>query len=314
MIFQRFITLSCLLGALLALPQTASAQSQPQLLENPDFAMDLSGWDNFSGRPAQWTARDATDNPESGSAQVSYIGTSTGAVSLVLTQCLQVAANTEYGYGGTVLVPTGQPADTSAQISIFTFTTPNCTGPAASGDSIAGTSIDAWLPIGRTFITPNAVVSVGFAVGAVKPSGVTTEAQVLFDDLYLRRADDAGLITERLSGSWFNPETPGQGFFLDIAPDINLFFGGWFTWTSTPGEIDWMTVQGTYSGNVATVPISRTTGGAFNDPQAVETTEIGVAEFVFSSCTEGQVTIEFVGTGTTTVIPLQRITPAFPGC
>ena len=72
---------------------------------------------------------------------------------------------------------------------------------------------------------------------------------------------------------------------------------------------DWLTVQGGFGGNVATAPIYRTGGGKFNDPLAVLTEAVGVAAFVFSSRTEGQVTIQFTDTATQMVIPLQRATP-----
>ena len=121
--------------------------------------------------------------------------------------------------------------------------------------------------------------------------------------------DGSDLITAGLSGAWYNVDTPGQGFAFDISPQLNLFFGGWFTWTGTAGEYDWLTVQGGFSGNTATLPIFRTSGGQFNDSRPVETVEVGTAEFVFSSRTQGQVTIEFTGSGTRTVIPLQRGTP-----
>ena len=77
---------------------------------------------------------------------------------------------------------------------------------------------------------------------------------------------------------------------------------------------DWMTVQGGYSGNMAMVPIYRSSGGAFNNAAPVTSEAIGLAEFTFDSCTSGQVRVEFVGNPNPIIIPLQRITPAFPGC
>jgi len=122
--------------------------------------------------------------------------------------------------------------------------------------------------------------------------------------------DGTDVITAALSGLWHNPETPGQGIFLDIAPRIDLFFAGWLTWSSTPGDYDWLTMHGDFSGNTAAVSVYRTTGGRFNDPQSVETTPIGVAEFVFVSRTRGQVSIDLDGSDTTIVIPLERVTPS----
>jgi hypothetical protein len=292
----------------------SAAQAQTELLTNVDFATDISGWTIENGRPAIWDSRDSADNPASGSALLSNVGVSNGAVPLTLTQCVRVNAGTDYGYGGTVLVPSGQPEQTEAHVFIQAYTTPDCLGEVIQFDSVASVAVDTWLAIGGTLFTSNAASSVRVSLGVRKPGGIGADAQALFDQIYLQRTDGGGLINERLSGSWFNPATPGQGFFLDISPDLNLFFGGWFTWTGNPGEIDWMTVQVNYSGNVAVVPIFRSTGGRFNDSSPVSTTAIGIAEFSFTSCTEGQVRVEFIGSGAVTVIPLQRITPPFPGC
>lgn len=302
------------LRAVFCLLMANTALAQTQLLANRGFATDLSDWSNENNRPAVWSSSDAYDDPASGSAQLTNVGVSNGAIPLALTQCQRVSAATEYGYGGTVLVPVNQPVDTSAQILIYSYTSTDCSGTILQFDSIASVEVETWLAIGGTLFTANGVSSIRISLGVFKPGGERADADALFDDIYLRRADGGGLINERLSGSWFNPATPGQGFFLDISPDLNLFFGGWFTWTTLAGQIDWMTVQGNYSGNMAMVSIFRSSGGAFNDPATVSSVALGVATFTFSSCTEGQVTIEFMGTGSTTVIPLKRITPAFPGC
>ena len=290
-----------------------TAQAQTELLSNPGFAMDLSGWSNLNNRPAQWDAADASSNPASGSALLTNVGTSNGAIPLALSQCIRVSTATEYGFGATVRVAPGQPADTTAYVFVQTYQASDCSGNAIQSESIGSVATD-WLSTGRTLFTTNDTSSIRLSLGVGKPSGETGDAVAYFDDAYLQRADGGGLINERLSGSWFNPSTPGQGFFLDISPEINLFFGGWFTWTDVPGQIDWMTVQGGYSGNTAMVPIYRSRGGAFNAPAAVTSEAIGVAEFSFDSCTSGQVRVEFVGDPNVIVIPLQRISPAFPGC
>jgi sugar lactone lactonase YvrE len=201
--------------------------------------------------------------------------------------------------------------------------TPNETGGPVSTDSVQVVKLDESLLNGELErlvtdfdlqgIASGAILGTSLYVNNARYEIFPPEADTRYWVTELKGAvDGANLISAGLSGSWFNPDTTGQGFFFDISPELNLFFGGWYVWTETAGVYDWLTVQGDYSGNVATVPIYRTTGGVFNDPQAVETTAVGVAEFVFSSRTEGQVTIEFIGTGSTTVIPLTRITPPTP--
>ncbi len=307
---MNFRIVVTILAALLA-PGHANAQTE--LLTNPEFAMDLTGWSNLNDRPAQWDMADATNDPASGSSLLTNTGTSNGGIPLALSQCIRVSTATEYAFGATVRVAQGQPADSTAYVFVQTYQASDCSGNAIQSDSVGSVATD-WLSIGRSLFTTNDTSSIRLSLGVGKPSGESADAAANFDNVYLQRADGGGLINERLSGSWFNPSTPGQGFFLDISPEINLFFGGWFTWTDVPGQIDWMTVQGGYSGNTAMVPIYRSRGGAFNDPAPVTSEAIGVAEFSFDSCTSGQVRVEFVGDPTVTIIPLQRISPAFPGC
>lgn len=201
--------------------------------------------------------------------------------------------------------------------------TPNQTGGPVSADSVQVVRLADDLASGeRERIITNSDLQ-GIASGAILGTSlyVNNARYEIFpptpDTRYwitkLEQAvDGSDLINENLSGTWYNPETPGQGFFFDVSPELNLFFGGFFTWTSTPGEKDWFTVQGEYSGDAAAVPIYQTTGGVFNGPQEVQTVPIGTAEFVFSSRTKGQVTIEFDNAATPVVIPLERLLPSPP--
>ena len=38
------------------------------------------------------------------------------------------------------------------------------------------------------------------------------------------QAEPGFSLNSGLSGSWYNPETPGQGFFLDVQPDDGVLF------------------------------------------------------------------------------------------
>jgi hypothetical protein len=53
----------------------------------------------------------------------------------------------------------------------------------------------------------------------------------------LGQIDDTFQINPGLSGAWFNPDTVGQGFFVDVLPDTDLVFMSWFTYdTAPPGD------------------------------------------------------------------------------
>jgi len=291
-----------------------AAPAQAELLFNRDFASDLNGWDNEFDRPAEWSSRDANGASDSGSAQIGSVGTSNGGILLALSQCHQVSAGAEYFFGGSLLVPEGQPAGTSAQIFVSVHAGASCQGEALELTNVGSTSVESWQSVEESLVTSSGAGSLRFALGVLRPGGETLDAEVLFDDLTLRRAGGSGTIDERLSGAWFNADTPGQGFFFDVSPEIEFFFAGWFTWTDTPGEYDWTTLQGTYSGNTAVVSIFRTSGGRFNDPTEVTNEPIGVAEVTFFDCISGQVSADFLDSQEVLVIPISRLTPKFPGC
>lgn len=292
-----------------------AAFAQDNLVANSGFDTDLAGWDNLFGRSAVWSALDASNSPASGSALVSNELVSVGGTPTVLSQCVVVDPNTQYRLRAQAFVPAGQPEFSSADASALLFSSTDCSGEAVAIEAGLLTETEVWGQIEKTFQTAAGVRRARVSLGVFKPNGVSDLAVAHFDNVSLRSTDTPNVlvIDERLSGSWFNPATSGQGFYLDIAPSINLFFGGWFTWTDLPGQYDWLTVQGGYSGEVALVPIYRTSGGAFNQPIPTSTVAVGMAEFRFFSCSSAEVRFQFTG-GAPTTIPLQRVTPVCPGC
>jgi len=123
-------------------------------------------------------------------------------------------------------------------------------------------------------------------------------------------------ISEGLNGAWVNPDTQGQGMFVDVIGESGKLFLGWFTYgangpTERPGdEHAWMTAQTaegeTFQGDTATLDISLTTGGRFDDPAPASTRKIGLMTVTFSDCDHGSVQYSFDdGRGGT--FPLARI-------
>lgn len=308
--------------ALLFLTLIASIAPSPgfadsNLLDNPGFDDDLSGWDNPQTRPGEWSMLDASSSPLSGSALIfNESAPSNGGTPTVLQQCIPATGSTEYAWGGQVNVPPGQPESTRGEHFVITYPTANCTGSFLQLLATSAMGVDTWTQFGDTFITDSDTGSISFTVGVWKPNGISDVASVYFDNAYLYPTEAGAnrIIDEKLSGAWYDPATAGQGIFLDISTEINMFFGGWFTWTDTPGEIDWMTLQGGFDGTVATLQIYRSSGGKFNDPIEVTSVPIGVAEFRFLSCTEAELRFQFDGETEFTVISLIRLGPAFKGC
>jgi sugar lactone lactonase YvrE len=99
-----------------------------------------------------------------------------------------------------------------------------------------------------------------------------------------------------LSGNWYDPTTSGQGFMFDINPSINNFFAAWYTFKPNGEKIggsasqDWYILQSAQfkpgTNSLGDIPIIETVGGIFNDPASVSSTQVGVADILFSSCGE----------------------------
>ena len=130
-----------------------------------------------------------------------------------------------------------------------------------------------------------------------------------------------------LSGSWYDPTTSGQGFLIDINPNINLFAAAWYTFVRNgeaiggPASQDWFTLQNDsfINGNssLSNIAIVEASGGVFNNSTPVTRTQVGTANIVFHSCTSMTLTYAFTAgsnTGLSGSIALQRIGDPPAGC
>ena len=120
-------------------------------------------------------------------------------------------------------------------------------------------------------------------------------------------------IAEGLDGAWYDPSTPGQGLFLDVFADRQQLGFGWFAFApGAAGEQRWWTGQGNYGGNVAEVDLLLTSGGAFAQPDPVQTRPVGQASLQFSDCNTARLDYSFED-GPGGSVPLRRLVPV-PGC
>ena len=130
-------------------------------------------------------------------------------------------------------------------------------------------------------------------------------------------------INSGLSDAWFSPATSGQGFLITVFPVRKEVFLAWFTYdterppddvTALLGEPGhrWLTAQGPYDGDTATLTIFVTEGGVFNAAEPVVSTDLagdGSMTIEFADCTEGLVHYEITSLGISGEIPIQRIVP-----
>lgn len=128
-------------------------------------------------------------------------------------------------------------------------------------------------------------------------------------------------INAGLSDAWYFPETGGQGFFIIVWEDIQRVFLSWFTYDSErpPEDVSailgepghrWLTAQGPYEGDTASLNVSLTSGGVFDaaqPPAATDPNPVGTITISWAGCNEGLLSYDLPGLGLAGDIPIERI-------
>jgi len=120
-------------------------------------------------------------------------------------------------------------------------------------------------------------------------------------------------INPGLTGAWYNPETSGQGFFIDAIAENQQLFIGWFTYLSNPQSNEhqwyWLTAHGNYIDGVAELTLVKTTNGQFDMATTVENTVVGHASISFDSCLTAVFDYQLDEFNLAGQIPLTRLSP-----
>lgn len=122
------------------------------------------------------------------------------------------------------------------------------------------------------------------------------------------------VIDEGVSGSWFDPGSPGQGILLEASAEFAVLSLAWFTWTTEGAGYDWLTGSGGFEGGTATLTLFRSSGGRFNDSQPVDTVEVGTATLRFLDCSTAALSFKLPAPQGSAEVQLSRVLPATPQC
>jgi len=127
-------------------------------------------------------------------------------------------------------------------------------------------------------------------------------------------------INAGLNDVWATPGKNGQGILFAVFPNAGVFFSAWFTYdsvrppqgnTAVLGEPDhrWITMQGSFAGDTASLQIFVTTGGIFDseEPAPGAAVAIGTMTIVFHDCGNATASYSMPGLGLSSTIPLVRI-------
>jgi len=129
-----------------------------------------------------------------------------------------------------------------------------------------------------------------------------------------------------LSGFFYAPATGGQGLFFEVNPQRNLVFGAWYTYAQN-GSLQggtqaqrWYTFQGDFtpgSRTITNVAVYTGTGGVFNDPTPITTTQVGTATLTYSDCNDLRIDYSFTAgelAGIQSSVMQQRLGSTPAGC
>ena len=196
----------------------------------------------------------------------------------------------------------------------------NGNGYAVFGSVVAGMDVVdaiAALPIVRNFNAPiNEIPLINYISGSIQQSNL-----VLINSAYV--LDESLHINPGLNGSWYNAATSGQGMFFDYFPNIDKLFLAWFTFDTVDlsetlsanlGNANqrWLTGLGSinHETNTVTFDMISTSGGLFDNPQAVTNSEagsIGTVTITFADCANATVDYNLTSPAVSGSFPLTRI-------
>ena len=121
------------------------------------------------------------------------------------------------------------------------------------------------------------------------------------------------VVTNGISGTWYDPQRDGEGFMIDVAKD-GVVAVSFYTY-DMQGQQMWIIGAGTVTGNVFVIDFEITDGGIYGsafDPLLVNHYPWGTGTFTFTSCYAGEAEItpnaNYSGIFETQTIDISRLT------
>jgi hypothetical protein len=194
------------------------------------------------------------------------------------------------------------------------------------GGTFAGPPSTTARPVGRGTITFDSCTSGTFAYAF---DDGRTGSFALQSLLSQRGCDESGISVASpgpsgLSGTWYDPDTGGQGMMIDVDTSIGAVLLGWYTYApgapaNDPEGQRWFSAQGRYEnqGSSLALDLYASFGGVFDTPFAALKTRVGRAKLNFRDCEHATLEYAFDEGDFSSIsgsISLQRLDPAPAGC
>ncbi len=154
------------------------------------------------------------------------------------------------------------------------------------------------------------------------PAGDTDINDYLVKVTSIAEFQERFILNSGLNGAWLNTQTPGQGILIEMLPGLDIGFMGWYTYdtqdpsdtTSTIGYAGhrWLTGLGNIDqdNHSITFDLVNTTGGLFNNNQAVTNSDAGTygtMTITFTDCANATVDFSFTAQQLNGSFAIQRI-------
>jgi hypothetical protein len=163
-----------------------SADDRANLVQNPSFDHDVSGWQPEYGTDASWASLDAASNTGSGAlAVVDYRLSNSPELAMGgARQCIAGLAPT-HDFAAMVFIPSRQGVG-GAGVDLEYFASSDCTGmPAGPFTTLLVQVTDVWSPIRVRVATPARARSLAIRLVVQKPFR-QSDFRALFDEVALR--------------------------------------------------------------------------------------------------------------------------------
>ncbi len=204
-------------------------------------------------------------------------------------------------------ISSGQSVTISWSVSNATACTPSGGAGGWSGKTINPSG-------GSTTVTISTVGTFRFILDCIG-DGTPDFASV---DVTVKAVPLPFSINTGMTDAWFFPTTAGQGFFIIVWEDIKTVFLAWFTYdvdrpppdvTALLGEPGhrWITAQGPYDGDTATLDVFVSSGGIFNSGTLpISTVKDGTMTIRFTDCKNGIVSYNIASLNLSGEVPIER--------
>ena len=156
-------------------------------------------------------------------------------------------------------------------------------------------------------------------------SGAIVAWEACDNNIYAHRVVEPSAVSSMNAGmndAWYNPETDGQGFFINVFPDLNVVALAWFTYDTElppddaiaflgdPGH-RWLTAAGQISANRALMDIELTSGGIFDTPTEITRTDPpgsdGTLTLTFHTCNSATIEYDIPSINRSGSVPIKRV-------